>query len=122
MFDVQFITPFEVIEIIEKIDTCKATGIDEISADVLKHCQDYIVLPITSIMNNSIAEGIFPRALKQAYVLPLHKGSSKEDPNNHRPIFVLPTLLKIFECHLANQLNSFLSKFNVLETLQSGFR
>ena len=40
VFDVQFITPFEVSEIIKKLDTCKATGIDEIqiSADVLKHC------------------------------------------------------------------------------------
>ena len=79
-------------------------------------------MPITSIMNNSIAKGIFPRALKQAYVLSLHKGSSKEDPNNYQPISVLPTLSKVFERHLANQLNSFLSKFNVLETLQSGFR
>ena len=122
VFDVQFITPFEVSEIIKNLDTCKATGIDEISADVLKHCQDYIVLPITSIMNNSIAKGIFQRALKQAYVLSLHKGSSKEDPNNYQPISVLPTLSKVFERHLANQLNSFLSKFNVLETLQSGFR
>ena len=81
----------------KNLDTCKATGIDEISADVLKQCQDYIVLPIPSIINNSIAEGIFPRALKQAYVLPLHKGSSKEDPNNYRPISVLPTLSKIFD-------------------------
>ena len=60
VLDLQFLTPFEVSEIIKKLDTCKATGIDYISADVLKHCQDYIVLPITSIINKSIAKGIFP--------------------------------------------------------------
>ena len=55
VFDVKFITPFEVSEIIKKLNTCKATGIDEISANVLKHFGDHIVLPITSFINNSIA-------------------------------------------------------------------
>ena len=40
----------------------------------------------------------------------LLKGSSKEDPNNCRPISVLPTLSKSFERHLSNRLNSFLKK------------
>ena len=42
VFDVKFITPFEVSEIIKKLDTCKATGIDQISASVWKHFGDHI--------------------------------------------------------------------------------
>ena len=36
--------------------------------------------------------------------------------------FCFTYVVKNFERHLSNQLNSFLKKFNVLETLQSGFR
>ena len=107
---------------IKKLDTNKATRMDGISATILKHCGDHIVLPVTSIINNSIANGVFPNALKEAYVLPLHKGFEKEDPNNCRPISILPTISKIFERHLSNQLLSFLNKFDILTKHQSGFR
>ena len=98
---------------IKKLDT--NTGLDGISATILKHCGDHIVLPVTSIINNSIAKGVFPNALEEAYmyVLPLHKGLEKEDPNNYRPISILPTVSKIFERHLFNQLLSFLNKFDI---------
>ena len=36
-------------------------------------------------VNNCISKGVFPDSLKEAYVLPLHKGSDKDDANNYRP-------------------------------------
>ena len=102
VFDIDFITPLMVRQFLNKLETNKASGIDGISATILKYCGGHIVLPITSIINNSIAKGIFPTALKEAYVLPLHKGAEKEDPNNYRPISILPTISNIFECHLSN--------------------
>ena len=111
-----------VYQFLNKLETNKASGIDGISATILKYCGDHIVLPITSIINNSIAKGIFPTALKEAYVLPLHKAAEKEDPNNYRPISILPTISKIFERHLSNQLLAFLSKHDLLAKHQSGFR
>ena len=110
VFDIDFITPLMVRQFLKKLETNKASRIDGISATILKYCGDHIVLPITSIINNSIVKGIFPTALKEAYVLPLHKGTKKEDPNNYRLISILPTILKIFERHLSNQLLAFLSK------------
>lgn len=53
---------------------------------------------------------------------PLHKGNSKTDKNNYRPISVLPVLSKIFERHLHNSLYAFLNVNDLLYQLQSAFR
>ena len=93
-----------------------------IGPKILKICGDSIVTPITFIINKCISEGIFPDSFKTASVIPLHKNGSKLDPNNYRPISILPTLSKIFERHISTQLLSFLTKHNVIESNQSGFR
>ena len=101
-------------QFLNKLETNKSSGIDGISATILKYCGDHIVLPITSIINNSIVKGTFPTALKEAYVLSLLKGAEKADPNNYRPISVLPIISKIFERHLSNQLLAFVNKHDLL--------
>ncbi len=121
-FDISFITTFEVRTIIDNLKINKATGIDGIGANILKYCGEHIVLPITSIINNSISSGIFPDLLKHAYVLPIYKGSGKDDANNYRPISILPTISKIFERHLSNQIKSFFNQVSILNKHQSGFR
>ena len=65
---------------------------------------------------------MFPTVWKEAKVTPLHRGGSKSELNNYRPISVLPVLSKIFERHLHNSLFEFLSSSNLLYYLQSGFR
>ena len=63
-----------------------------------------MVPSITSIINNSIASGIFPDELKKARVLPIFKSGDSEIPENHGPIYILPILSKIFERHFADQM------------------
>ena len=58
-------------------------------------CKYHIVLAITALVNNCIGQGIFPDKLKTASVIPLHKGGDINDPHNYRPIYILPTLLKV---------------------------
>ena len=74
------------------------------------------------MINASISSGIFPDKLKLANVIPIHKGGCKEDPNNYRPISVLPTISKVFERHIANQLNDYFEETNIIDKHQSGFR
>ena len=78
--------------------------IDEISVKILKYCGDAIVSSITSIINNSIASGIFPDELKKARVLPIFKSGNSEVTANYRPISILPILSKIIERHIADQM------------------
>ena len=81
-----------------------------------------ITEPITFIINSCISQGVFPDKLKFACVTPLFKSGTRDDPNNYRPISILPTLSKIFERHIANQLKQYLKENELLYYRQSGFR
>jgi len=55
-------------------------------------------------------------------VTPLFKDGFADDPNNYRPISVLPTISKLFEKVVCSQFYDFLSRFKLLHGKQSGFR
>ena len=122
-FELQYSTPCKVSKYINKLNVNKSTGIDCIGPKFLKMCKDHIVLAITAPINNCIGQGtcIFPDKLKIASVIPLHKGGDINDPHNYRPISILPTLSKVFEKHIANQIHSYFLKTDVILTSQSGF-
>jgi hypothetical protein len=121
-FNIQFINAFEVKKIIDNLNIRKSTGIDGISTRILKHCGDTITQAIASIINNSIACGVFPESLKFARVLPIFKSGKHELPSNYRPISILPTISKIYERHIASQMQSFFEQTNIIYNAQSGFR
>ena len=121
-FEVKFISPLEVKNIIDKLHSTNSTGNDRIGPKIFKMCRDFISQPIASILNSCISMSIFLSEFKKACVTPLYKGGDKNDPNNYRPISILPTLSKVFERHIANQLKHFLKHTNILFSNQSGFR
>ena len=55
----------EVSRIIYGLNNITSTGLDEISVHKLKYCGDVIVPSINSLIDNSIASGIFPDELKR---------------------------------------------------------
>ena len=66
--------------------------------------------------------GIFPEQLKISKVLPLHKANDKMSLTNYRPIALLPSISKIFECVLLEQLTNHFTDNNLLSPQQYGFR
>ena len=116
------ITVRQTQQLIEAIPSGKATGVDGVSARLLKIAAPAIAPSLTRLINKCISNGVFPRVWKEAKVTPLHKGDSKSEKNNYRPISVLPVLSKIFERHLHNSLFEYLCSNNLLYYLQSGFR
>ena len=121
-FNIEPITPFDVRNIIDKFEVSKSTGLDGIGPKLLKQCGDCITPAIASIINNSIQEGIFPDKLKEASVIPIFKSGDIDDPCNYRSISILNTLSKIFERHIALQLQYFFKKTGIIHKNQSGFR
>ena len=69
----------------------KATGLDGISARLLKKVCPEIVSSLTHINNLSIRCGYFPDEWKISKVLPLYKEDIKSDPHNYRPISIYST-------------------------------
>ena len=100
----------------------KATGLDGISARLLKEACPEIVPSLTHIINLFIRCGYFPDEWKISKVLPLYKEDIKSDPNNYRPISILPVVSKIIEKVIFKQLYEYLTHNNLLTVSQHGFR
>ena len=69
-----------------------------------------------------MVSGIYPDVLKIAKVIPLHKGGSKLELGNCRPISILSPINKVFEKILNKRLIRFWEKFNLFTASQFGFR
>ena len=115
-------TPIEVNNVISNFPSKKTRGHDGISMTVLKQLSDIIDVPISSLFNKMVNQGIFPDSLKIAKVVPVFKAGNREEVNNYRPISILPALSKIFEKLLYNRLYNYLENFKILTTHQYGFR
>ena len=98
----------------------KAPGHDKITISVIKDCLPHILHSITRILNLSLASSTFPRAWKKAEVVPHLKDGDHEDPNNNRPISLLPVLSKVAEKLALEQFNTFLQKNMLISNHQSG--
>ena len=100
----------------------EATGLDKISARLIKECADQIASSLYSIFNRSIVSGIFPEEWKCSKVIPLFKQGERSDLNNYRPISVMPIVAKVFERIIYNQLYGYLTQNDLISSHQSGFR
>jgi retron-type reverse transcriptase len=104
----------------KKLNTTKAVMIDGISSKLLKAAQPVLTGPLTVIINSSISYSTFPDKLKIAQVKPLHKKNSNLDKANYRPVSILPTLSKIFERSINEQLTTYFN--NHFNPFLSAFR
>ena len=111
-----------VCNILSKIDEKKATGLDMIPSKLLKMAANIVAPSLTSIFSKSILTGIYSDDWKTAKVTPLFKKGIKSDPNNYRPISVIPIVSKVFERIVYNQLFYYLDDNKLLLGCQSGFR
>ncbi len=103
---------------------CKSSDLDPIPTALLKTCMDVLVTPITSIVNLSLAEGVFPASFKIAHVSPLLKKPTlaKDEMKNYRPVSNLSFVSKILEKVVANRLNTHVHGSNTSNPFQSAYR
>ena len=69
-----------------------------------------------------LSSGHFPSQLKISRVIPLFKSGDPELFSNYRPISLLPSLSKIFERVIFNQLFNYMNNNKLLCLEQYGFR
>ena len=89
---------------------------------MLKSLHKLIVFPLCHIFNQSIQEGIFPKLMKRAKVIPLYKGKEMDYMVNYRPVSLLIMISKLLEKIVYSRLYSFLDKNGSLFSSQYGFR
>ncbi|XP_045449098.1 uncharacterized protein LOC123657621 [Melitaea cinxia] len=112
----------EIERLIGDLDSNASTGIDKISTKALKCLCSSISKSLAHCFNKLMSEGIFPDSLKIAKITPIHKSGSLLDPENYRPISVLPVLSKILEKLIHNRLVTYLDSFDFISERQYGFR
>ena len=69
-------------------------GLDDLDDKIIKMCLHVIAETVTDIYNLCIDKNYFPKAFKQAKVIPIYKSGDNKDPSNYRPISILSVLSK----------------------------
>jgi hypothetical protein len=122
VFYFKHVTVLQVKQTIKSLKNKKSVGWDEIPIELVKAVTDFIAHPLCFIINKCFDEGIFPNQLKYAELKPIFKKGAVDDPNNYRPISLLPTFSKIFEKIACNQIYSFFDENKLFIDNQFGFR
>ena len=104
----------EVGKIISNLGSNKASDIYGNSNKFLKMAGNTATEIIVILFNQSISQGVFPQPLKNAKVIPCHKGDSILEMSNYRPISLLPIFSKVFEKLMYTRVISFIKKHNIL--------
>ena len=113
--------PGEVHQIINKFQN-KATLDTKIGPLKLANESFTFTDTLAQLVNNSFIQGIFPKALKTAKVVPIYKEGCKTDVENYRPISLLSSFSKIYEKLMHARVLEFLDKNETLFEMQYGFR
>ena len=108
---------FDVIKNFKNKSTCDT----KMSALKIAAESPRFIAALTSIINKSFLDGVFPDKLKIAKVIALHKGGSKTDVSNYRPISLLSSFSKVFEKLMHHRLLDFLQSNGSLYDSQYGF-
>ena len=115
------VNPDEIKKIAMNVKT-NACGYDEIPPAMIKLTIDYLLAPLTHLINLTLKSGVFPSLLKVAKVITLHKSGDKSQISNKRPVSLLNSFSKIFEKVIFERINNYLEKFSLLIPNQHGFR
>ena len=117
------ITESNILKLIEKIDIHKASGIPEISSLFLKNGLKRMHRKFTFLINKILETCTIPNEWKIGVITPIFKNTGKkEDPNNFRPISVLPAPAKLFEKIINSQIRIHIESNNLYSDKQFGFR
>lgn len=120
-FNFDLVNHEKILSSLNKINT-NSMGADEINLHMLKICYPVIKNHLLHIINCCLLENYFPAKWKIAHVIPLPKSAKVEQYKDLRPISLLPTLSKILESIMSQQIKQYLKNNNLMPPHQSGFR
>ena len=106
-------------DILSKLDVNKATGVDGITARILKECAVELSHPLTLLFNLSFRSGKVPSLWKKANVTPVYKADAKDVVENYRSISLLSIPSKCQEKIVHNAIYSHVAPY--LTDWQHGF-
>jgi hypothetical protein len=102
-------TEQEINKIIDNLKNC-AVGWDLFPSSIFKENKTPLSSVLLHIVNLSLEQGIFPKELKLANVVPIFKSGESEQVGYYRPVSLLSTVSKVFERIFYTRLLAFVTK------------
>ena len=103
-FSLPTIIEKQVSSIINKLKNKISYGYYSIFNIMLKNAHDPLIRPVTLLINQTLSTGIIPKSLKISGIKSLFKQGKSFQLTNYRPIFLLPSMSKIYEHVVFEQL------------------
>merc|ERR1712066_523729 len=104
------ITEEEILKAINDLEENSAAGPDGVPAILLKKLKEALAQPLALMLRKSIDEGKIPDIFKLAYVTPIHKGGSRQKPEQYRPVSLTSHVMKVFEWVIKTKIIEHLKK------------
>ena len=115
------VTEVDVTSALRELNVWKSTGLDGLSARILRKCSSELAESLSFVFNFSLAEGIYPDQWKEALINPIYKNrGNKSEPTSYRPISLLRVVSKVFGWLLKKQLLPFFLDDNAIPDEQFG--
>ena len=114
-------TEEQITDLLLDLNPVKSTGLDGVSATMLKCTALSIAPSLTKLFNKSIATGSFPTTWKCARITPIFESCDPSLPKNYRPISILPVVSKLLERHIHSIVFKHLLERHPLSPFQWGF-
>ena len=111
-----------VLKLLLNINEHKATGPDEISGKILKTCANELCEIYQKLFQASLDQGQVPDDWKKANIVPLFKKGDRTKPENYRPVSLTSISCKLLEHIIHSNIMDHLDKYNILTSIQHGFR
>ena len=119
-FSFKFETQEKFSKLIQNLNCNKATQQYDIPIKILKENSEIFSYILCHNFNNSLFSKVFPSSLKKADITPVYKKDEKFLKNNYRPVSILPSVSKIYERCIYDQVNDYFHP--LFSILQCGFR
>ena len=99
----------EIEDKISNLNGKKPTTLNTIPTKILINNSDICSKYICNFYNDFIQCSQFPNTMKKAEIIPFHKKEQKTKKENYRPVSVLPSVSKIFEKNMHEDINRFMN-------------
>ena len=103
-FAFEFVSSAERIKEINKLSIKKGSQTLDIPVKIIEENKDLISCFIYNNFNDASSSSQYTNGLKYADVKPIFKKDDKSDKSNYRPKSILPSLSKVYEQIMQNQI------------------
>ena len=119
--DIEF-SPSDIIHTIKEISPTSAPGPDGITPKFLKDYAEELAEPLHLLWRKSLDSGDNPDGTHLAYITAIFKAGDKSEAANYRPVSLTNHITKIFERIIKNELVFYLTRQQLYNETQHGFR